>query len=163
MFNVGDNVIYGNTGICIIEDIRLEDFLGKKETYYILRPLQSKGSMIFCPVNNVKVTMRKVITKEELDRILTFHNCPTVSWIENDHERRDCFSAILKRCDTAELSATLRLLYKRKDELSDTNKKLHASDEKALADCERILFGEISHILSISIEEAADMFKSKIK
>lgn len=162
MFNVGEAVIYGNTGVCMIEDIRLEDFLGKKERYYILKPIYTKGSTIFCPVENVKVTMRKTSTRDELDKALSCSDEPSVSWIENDQQRREHLSGILKKCDLGEIAATVRLLYTKKKEKTDCGKKLHAADEKALADAEKILFGEISYVLELDIDEAKELFENNL-
>lgn len=159
MFNVGDAVIYGNTGVCIIDDIRLEDFLGKKEMYYILKPVYSKGSTIFCPVDNVKVTMRSASTRDELTMALTDKNEPDDKWIDNDHERRDYFMSVLKKCDLREMAGIVRTLCRKKKEKADSGKKFHASDEKILADAEKILFGEFSYVLGVDYDEAAQMFE----
>lgn len=162
MFNVNDTVVYGNTGVCHIEDIRLEDFLGKKEMYYILKPIYSKGSMIFCPVENAKTKMRKTITKKELDDILSKPVTKAVSWIENDNERRSHFSDILKRCDVSELYISVISLSKKENEKLAIGKKLHATDEKFLSDFEKILYGEIAFVLDIPLSDAIDLFKNSI-
>ncbi len=162
MFNVGEAVIYGNTGVCIIEDIRLEDFLGKKERYYILKPVYSKSSTIFCPVDNIKVTMRKTVSKDEINRYLSPSSLPETEWIENDHMRREHFSAVLRKCDVGELAAEIYSLHRKRNEKTASGKRLHAADEKALADAEKILFGEFSYVLGITYEEAAELFTSII-
>ena len=39
VFEVGDSVMYGNTGVCKILDIRKERFLDQEALYYILQPI----------------------------------------------------------------------------------------------------------------------------
>ena len=159
MFNVGDAVIYGNTGVCIIDDIRLEDFVGKKERYYILKPVFSKGSTIFCPVDNVRTAMRSIASRDELTSALANASEPIDNWIENDQQRREYFSSVLKRCDLREMTSVVHTLCKKKKEKTEAGKKFHAADEKALAEAEKILFGELSYVLDIDYDEAAKMFE----
>ena len=162
MFNIGDAVIYANTGLCIIEDIKEENFLGTAELYYTLNPVHSKGSTVFCPVENMRVVMRSVTPKDELIHALSPDTKPTDKWIENDHERRSYFNTVLKNCVFSETLSVVRVLNNMKNAKMLSGKKLHATDEKALAECEKILFGEISHVLGISYDEAAEMIRSNI-
>ena len=39
MFEIGQYIIYGSTGVCEIEDIRDERISGEKKSYYILKPV----------------------------------------------------------------------------------------------------------------------------
>lgn len=157
MFDVGNAIIYGSTGVCLIEDIRTEDFLGKREPYYILKPFFSKGSTIFCPVSNSKVTMRHVSERDELDRSIRATDTD-VPWIAGDQQRREFFSAVLKRCEVREMGNVISLLCRKKAEKEAVGKRLHVSDEKALADIQELLFGEIAYVFGIDIENAAALF-----
>lgn len=159
MFNVGNAIIYDSTGVCLIEDIRVEDFLGKREPYYILKPVFSKGSTIFCPVSNSKVTMRRVSSRDELTPAL--HSADTdIPWIAGDQQRRDFFSAVLKRCEVCEMGGVIRLLCRKKAEKEALGKRLHVADEKALSDVQKLLFGEIAYVFGIDIDDAATLFFS---
>lgn len=162
MFNPGDAVVYGNSGVCIIDDIRLEEFLGKKEMYYILKPVFIKGSTIFCPVNNVKITMRGVVSKEDIAHLLNDDSAVFDSWNENELKRRELFSATLKKCDIKETAALVRILLKKKADIEDCGRKFHVSDEKILSDAEKTLFGEIAYVSGISYDEASELFKKVV-
>ena len=71
MYNVGDLVFYGSTGVCRIVEIKKPNAVKEKEErlYYTLKPLYQE-CMISTPVDNDKVFMRPIITKEEAERII---------------------------------------------------------------------------------------------
>ena len=51
MFEIGEKIVYGSTGVCEVENIAPMDFAGKgeKELYYVLHPLYQDG-VIYAPV-----------------------------------------------------------------------------------------------------------------
>lgn len=160
MFKIGDAVVYGSSGVCMIDDIRNEYFLGEQALYYILTPVYSKGSTIFCPVNNDKLPIRAVRSKDELLSSLSSDTADTDEWIVNDQKRHEHFSAVLRTSDSGKLARMISLLWRNRDEMAAVGRKFRAADEKALADAEKILFGEMSYVLDISYDEAADMFRT---
>ena len=72
MFSVGEYIVYGTTGVCRIESVGPMQMSGvsKEKLYYTLAPLYSKGSKVFIPVDNDKVIMRPVLTKEEAQALV---------------------------------------------------------------------------------------------
>ena len=75
MFEVGEVVSYGATGICTIEDIRLESLSRagtRKQEYYILRPVATPTCTAYVPVGNEALTakMRRIYTKEQIDAMV---------------------------------------------------------------------------------------------
>ena len=104
MFKIGDAVVYGSSGVCMIDDIRNEYFLGEQALYYILTPVYSKGSTIFCPVNNDKLPIRAVRSKDELLSSLSSDTADTDEWIVNDQKRHEHFSAVLRTSDSGKLA-----------------------------------------------------------
>ena len=63
MFAVGDQIIYGGMGVCVVEAIEQRRQPHSREEYsvYCLRPLYQKCS-VTTPTDNDKVFMRPVIT-----------------------------------------------------------------------------------------------------
>ena len=72
MFQVGDLIVYGNTGVCRVEKIGRPDLAGVPEgvDYYTLSPYYSQNSKIFTPCDNEKVVMRPVISKKEARKLV---------------------------------------------------------------------------------------------
>ncbi len=159
MFNIGDAVIYPNAGLCIIEDIRNENFLGKEEPFYVITPVYSKGSTLFSAVSNDKISIRNVVSGEVLSEILSVKEDLLSGWIDNNHDRQSFYSEILKSCDLAKTLSAVKSLNYRKVQKEKLGKRLHMADEKALVDLEKMLYGEVAYVLGISYDDAVEMFK----
>lgn len=66
MYQTGDLLIYGSTGVCRVLSIdRRQDYVDgikQDKLYYRLKPLH-QGGVIYTPVDNSKVVMRPVISR----------------------------------------------------------------------------------------------------
>ena len=72
MFKINDYVMYGITGVCKILDIKEEkDRNSVIKKYYVLRPIYSKNTIIKTPVNNMKISMRKIHSLDEVNSLIT--------------------------------------------------------------------------------------------
>ena len=73
MYEIGQLIVYGNEGVCRVEEIGTPKISGvdKHRDYYTLAPIYREGK-VFTPVDS-KVFMRPVISREEalalIDRI----------------------------------------------------------------------------------------------
>ena len=98
MYEIGDYIIYSNHGVCRVEDIGSLDISGidKSVKCYTLQPVFSKSSTLYTPVDNDKVSMRKVISNEEAKELI--EQIPhSVLWVEMTSKKnkqafkdRDC-------------------------------------------------------------------------
>ena len=63
MYEVGQLVQYGSTGVCKITEIKKQDFpeVGQR-LYYVLHPLY-QSCVISVPVDSTKVFMRPIISR----------------------------------------------------------------------------------------------------
>ena len=68
MFQPGELVVYGTTGVCRVESITRPNLTGadRNKSYYLLKPLQQDG-VIYTPVENPKVSIRSLISREEAE------------------------------------------------------------------------------------------------
>ena len=72
MFEKGGYIVYGTTGVCLVEEItgmKMKGASGEK-LYYVLRPCFQKGNTIFTPVDNSKIAMRAVMNKAEAEALV---------------------------------------------------------------------------------------------
>ena len=71
MFQPGDLVVYGSTGVCRVEEITHPNMTGadRNKAYYLLKPLYQDG-VIYTPAENSKVAMRPVISSEEAEELI---------------------------------------------------------------------------------------------
>lgn len=89
MYEVGDLIVYGRTGICEVTEITTlkMDGVPKDKLYYILRPVREKRGKVFTPVDNEKIVMRRVISKEEAEELI--REIPQIEglWIGSEKQR----------------------------------------------------------------------------
>ena len=71
MFQPGELLVYGATGVCRVEEITAPDFTraDRGRQYYLLRPLHQDG-VIYAPVDSGKVPIRPVIFREEAETLI---------------------------------------------------------------------------------------------
>ena len=71
MYQIGELVQYGISGVCKVEEI-VQDVPGlKKDTeYYLLVPVSKKEEKIYTPVESGKVKMRRILSSEEVKELM---------------------------------------------------------------------------------------------
>ena len=98
MYEVGDLIVYGRTGICEVTEITTlkMDGVPKDKLYYILRPVREKHGKVFTPVDNEKIVMRKVISKEEAEELI--REIPQIEglWIGSEKQREEKYKECIK-------------------------------------------------------------------
>lgn len=163
MFQIGEAIVYGHSGVCRIEDIRQETFGSVTRTYYVLRPLHDAHSTVYCPVEQAENKLRALLTKAEIDRLIDALPQSDDQWVDNDSERRDRFSDTLKSGDRAQLLGLIRTLYLRRREKAEAGKKLHLADERVMHDAERLLHEEFAHVLGIQPTEVVEYIRARVE
>lgn len=165
MFQVNDYVVYGKYSVCKVVDICTPPFDGVDKTikYYMLKPMSEKGSTIYTPVENNKVSMRNIMTKEEaMELIDKFPEMEMIS-VENEKSRELCYRNSLLKGDCEELFKMIKTLFIRREERLASGKKMSTTDEKYLRQAEDSLFEELSFAFGWSKEKVKDYFIQKIK
>ncbi len=123
MFQVNDVVIYGHHGVCEITNVGTlkMPMADQEKLYYTLRPVYHKESSVYAPVENRKIVMRSVITKEEA----------------------------MQTCDCEELVKIIKTLYLRKQQRLESGKKVTVVDEKYFRQAEDKLYEELAYALGM--------------
>lgn len=158
MFEIGDFIICGNNGVCVVDKIGTLDTPGisKDRLYYTLLPYYVKGGVIFTPVDNEKVIMRPVLTKEEVLEII--NDIPNIDnlWLPDDKKRELEYKEAIRKSDCRELIKIIKTIYLRKQSRIAEGKKVTAADEKYSRIAEDNLYGELAISLGMSKEEAKE-------
>lgn len=163
MYNKGDYIIYGINGVCRIQDYMESESFGEKKTCYILRPLDQDGSKIFTPVDNQKVFMRPLISREEAAKLI--EGIPQYDDMIF-HERKDQeqeYKKILQKYDCTVYLRFIKALYRRRESRESKGKKITAMDEKYLTLAKRILLGELSVVLNLTVNDIDRLLAEKFK
>lgn len=165
MFEVGEYIVYGVKGVCRIEDITYIDIPGadKERLYYVLSPVGGGNGKIYAPVDNKKVTMRKVITREEADRLIEELPQIDLLWVPDDRQREAKYKEALNTCDYRAWVSIVKTLYLRKQERVAQGKKITALDERYMRTAENELYSELSLTLGIPKERMEDYIKERLE
>jgi CarD family transcriptional regulator len=164
MFNSGDHVVYGNNGVCIVENVGTVNLSGinKESQYYTLIPLYSRNSKVFAPVDNVKTVIRKVISKNEALDLLD--NLISLELVEIDDykKREEYYKKVIHDCECVELIRIIKTLYLNKQTRIAQGKKNTALDEKYLRLAQENLYGELAVALDIEKSGVIDVISKKV-
>ena len=163
VFQINDTVMYGNAGVCRIVDIRPESFTGETRTYYVLKPVSSAASTIYCPVDNQKIKMRRLLSEEEIYQLIRTMPDTRTAWIEDEQERRETFGEIVKHGSHRELVQLIKTLYYKREERLAAGKKFHLCDERIMHEAEQILYGEFAHVLHLRPEEVLPFITGQLE
>lgn len=164
MFDKGEYIVYGTTGICQVADITTMEMAGvpRDRLYYVLFPCGQKASKIFTPVDNPKTLMRGVISKEDVLRLID--EMPNIEelWIPNEKMREELYKEAFRSCDCKEWVKIIKTLYTRRKQRSAAGKKMPTTDERYYRMAEDSLYGELSIALGISPKEVENYITKRL-
>ena len=165
MFEVGEYVVYGTKGVCQIEDITHVDIPGasKDRLYYVMRQMEDGTGKIYVPIDNEKIVMRKVITREAAQELIKRMPDIEQMWVDDDKRREAMYKEAIRTCDYNEWVSMIKTLYFRKKERTAQGKKITALDEKYLKAAENELYSELSLTLGIPKPEVLAYIKEQIE
>lgn len=165
MFEVGEYVVYGTKGVCRIADITNVDIPGasRDRLYYVMHPLEDSSGKVYVPIDNEKIVMRKVITKEAAEELI--RRMPQIEqmWVDNDKQREGMYKEAIRNCDYNEWVSMIKTLYFRKKERTAQGKKITALDEKYLKAAENELYSELSLTLGIPKQDVLAYIKKHLE
>ncbi|MGN0160460.1 MAG: CarD family transcriptional regulator [Lachnospiraceae bacterium] len=155
MFSIGDYVVYGNNGICVIKDVAPLDLPGMSadNLYYVLSPVGPKESKIYSPVDNQKIVMRGVLTKKEAQSILD--NIDSIGELDvvNDKMMEQRYKEIIASCDITRLISMIKTIKSKQALRAQTGKKITATDERFLKRAMDSVYDELAMALEMERSE----------
>ncbi len=164
MYQIGDLVLYENTGICRVADITGRDLNenNRKKLYYVLEPLY-QNCTIKIPVTSTKIFMRPIISKEEASNLIDSipEIQPKAYYNRALNQLSGHYEASLKTHDCSDLLELCMSLHTKKREVEEQKRKFGAVDEKYMKRAEELLFGELAAALEIPKEEVLDYIAEK--
>lgn len=166
MYEVGELVLYGSTGVCRVEEVKEQPSpaTGEDRMYYVLRPLY-EDCVISAPVGSDKVFIRPIISKEEAEEIIG--QIPQVRPEEYQgkaaREVTAQYEALLKSHDCRSLVKLTMSIYAKKQALLTQKRKFGAVDERFLKKGEDLLFGELAAALDVPRERVQEYIAAKVE
>lgn len=148
MYQIGELVQYGTSGVCRVEEIvQGVPWLQKDTKCYLLVPVSKKEEKIYTPVDNDKVNMRRILSGEEVKELMD--KMPEIEGpaIVNEKQCESIYREELYSVDCYRWLGMLKTLYARRAVRLANGKKVTATDERYLKSVEERLKEELSLII----------------
>ena len=126
MYQVGDLIVYGGTGVCRVMEVGPQT---GGRLYYTLEPVYG-SCRIFTPVENSKVLMRPIVTRQEAERLIDEIPAiqPEAYYNKVLRELTEHYDTILKTYNCGELLKLTMSIYAKKQEAETQKRRLGAVD-----------------------------------
>lgn len=159
MYSKGDYISYGSHGVCRIADRRSMDFGSGEQEYLVIEPIASGSATIYLPASSPRLSsrIRPVLTREEIDAIISSVKNDRMPWIEDRKQRTLQFQQILSRRDTRELLLLAGCLHKRR-----TEKGLPTSELEILHKVEGMVEQEFSFALNVGRAQIGTYIRGRL-
>ena len=165
VYQVGDLIYYGNTGVCKIVEISPSSLPGaaKGQLYYTIRPLYQE-CVIYVPVDSDKVFIRPVISREEAERLID--QIPTIR-VEAYHGRviselAQHYESALRTHDCGDLIELTMSIYAKKRNAEEQKRKFGMVDERFMKRAEDLLFGELAAALGMDRDDVPGYIAARV-
>jgi len=164
VFKCGDLIVYGNNGVCSVEEITTlnSDAADKDKLYYVLKNLSSNG-VAYIPVDS-NVYIRPIMSRDEMNKIV--EAIPQISTDRFDKvqpkELQKVYRDALLSYDTLTIISVIKhisITAKRKQLLK---RKLSATEDRFLQQGLKVIGSEVSASLDIDINEAKNFIIARL-
>lgn len=164
MFQPGEKIVYGTTGVCTVQEVTPRDDLpgtAPGTLYYALEPLSGSG-IIYLPVD-APVFMRPVITRQEAEALVA--RIPEMA-AEAYHQRnlqmlRNHYQEVLQSHDCEKLLEMTMSIHVKEKQAIKAGRKLGQIDARFQKRAEELLWGELAVALEIPVEEVPRYIQEK--
>ena len=165
MFNTGDYIHYSSSGLCCVEEITKLNMNGadQERLYYRLQPLDTRKGIIYTPVDNKKVIMRKALTRDEANQLIT--QIPDLEELPDgtDKEREQTYKNALHSADCADWVRVIKTVYTRREKRIRSGKKAAASEERYFNSAVEMLHQELALAVGIDVNEVEDYITRQVE
>ncbi len=154
-FKIGDYVTYRKNGVCQIDDITFQNFVGQgKKEYYVLHSVYDSNMKVFVPLGSeLEKEMQYVLTVEEIHRVIDNSNNVENMWDEDCKARAAVFDGIVNSGDKAKMLWLVKAVSEYKLEMDNAKMKMKANDLKYLAQAESIIAADFAFSLKLPKSE----------
>ena len=163
-FSDGEYVMYGTSGVCIVTGIEKKCPDGQNEKEYIrLVPINSANSKYYIPYENADGRIRKLLSADEINRIIDEMPDTEAIWCNDNHKRKEIFSSIIKSDDYRQIIGMIKSIHEQKIQRISDGKKLASADEMLMKKAEELMYQEFSTVLDIGIDEVENYIINRIE
>ena len=163
MFKIGEKIVNRSGKVCEVVDIEEADYGVGLKTYYVLSPcFTNNNSLVLHTPVEQESTLRKVMNKDDVERLILSIPDIEVIWITNPKIRKTKFKELYTSGEPKEILRLIKSFVKKKDEFKNDKKTLSFTDENFLTEIKTNLYYEISLALNLSFEQVDELISNKL-
>lgn len=165
MYQIGDRVVYGIHGVCLVVDQEERIIDRKCVSYLVLEPIGQTSSRFLLPIHNQAAMskLKPMLTPEALETMLASDEVRADGWIPDEGQRKQTYRELIGCGDRVRLMRMVRSIYRHKAAQAAAGKKCHLSDDNFLRDAEKMLVSEVSVVLNMDVDAAKAYLRSYLK
>ncbi len=164
MYQPGDFIVYGSTGVCRVEGTGTPDSAPEKDVlYYKLSPIYDAG-VIYVPVDS-KAFMRPVMTREQAEALID--RIPEIP--ENVCDNHDMkmlnerYRACLSTHENDDLVRLIKSVYLKNQRTLKAGRHMGQTDQAYMKRAEKLLYGELAIVLGIDFDKVQPYIKNRVQ
>jgi len=164
IFQINDYLIYGGSGVCVVENICVPEIKGLDPTkeYYILRPIYDNGGTIFSPIDNTRNVMRRLITRDEVSDLWEKLAATSILWNATEKIQENDFLNVIRTYDPFDWACIIKTLHERVETRTRQKKSIGETDKRFLRMTEDLLYGELAIALDIPKDQVGAYFSERL-
>lgn len=165
MYEIGDYIVKSVNGVCKVEDILYLSMSEAEEDklYYLLVPVDDKKEKIYLPVDTTNLTIRRVMTEEEVWELI--HKVPEIEEesITNEKLCERKYKEAVRSCNPEVLIGIIKMIYMRRRKRIERGKKSTVVDERYFRLAENSLYSELGFVLQKDKEEISELIAESVE
>lgn len=165
MFQIGDTVVVGSSGVCTVSEIGPLAMMGKSAAgrkYYTLTPCYDNGGKVYLPVDSDEGAIRPILTKAEADGLVSEIDSLEGITINDEKNREYEYKTAVNSSDPRRLICVIKTMCARRKMRLESGKKSTAVDERYLRIAEQRLCEEIALAMELDKEAVRERIREKI-
>jgi len=163
IFHIGETVMHPSEGVCTIEELKQMDFSNNTRTYYVLKPVAEKSSStVYLPVIRGNHILRRLLTQETILEMIKQAASHESLWISDNKQRKEKFTRILSEGNHVKTIKLIQELHEHRILREQEGKRNCAADESILAEAERRLHQEFSHVLHMTLKDTTAFIRQRL-
>lgn len=163
MYQIGETIVYGQTGVCTVEAIGYLPETGKKRLYYTLRPRYMPG-MVYVPVEAPVYSRPLLSPTQARDWIARMteipeHICPDGRLMA----QRQFYSGVFHSHDMALMIGVIKGLYHKEHSKTRNGRPLSVTERQVFRQAEDLVHQELAASLGVEVEQIPQYIRNRLQ
>ena len=164
MYQTGDFVMYGNTGVCRVEEIGYPDAASDQDKlYYKLSPVYDTA-VIYIPVDT-GAFMRPVMSRQDAEQLID--SIPDIpDKVSDNHDMRmlsEQYRACLNTHRNEDLIRLIKSVYQKNRRSLKAGRHMGQIDQQYMKRAEKMLYGELAVVLGMEYDEIQPSIHKRVE